>query len=133
MSLASGEAEEDEGLQRTIGLELLSATEIIWKNADKRATFETTPLDDYVWRKDDAYSWEQVEGAVFEDDWTISYVINSTSQVWLNSTILNEYVWWHLNVVILPKTFAYTDAAILLVVGWDNVRVAVVHDMFNLY
>jgi len=130
MSLANGEAEENEELQRSNAVELLSATEIMWKNADKRATFEKTPLDNYVWQKDDAYSWEQVEGAIFEDEWTISYVINSTSQVWLNSTILNEYVWWHLNVVILPKTFAYIDAAILLVVGWDNVRVVLTNHFF---
>ena len=36
-------------------LALLAAVEVAWKNADKRDTFKTTPLDDYVWRRDDTY------------------------------------------------------------------------------
>ena len=64
-------------------LALMGAVEILWKNADKRngkpdptygftqpensypkiiLVFTPTPLDDYVWREDDTYSWFNVEG-----------------------------------------------------------------------
>ena len=36
-------------------LALMSAIEVAWKNADRRNTFNLTALDDYVWRRDDAY------------------------------------------------------------------------------
>ena len=90
---------------RSVSISVMSAIEIIWKNGDKRSVFSPTPLDEYVWREDLTYSWELLEDVTTEDEFTTQYVINMTSQTWLDSTWMDRSIWWHLVVVVVPKTF----------------------------
>jgi len=101
-------------------LALMGAVEIIWKNADKRSVFTPTALDDYVWRQDDTYSWFNVEDLQREDEYSRTYVLNVTSQTWLDDSIMDRSIWWHYAVLIVPKVIRVPDAAMSLIVGWSN-------------
>ena len=38
-----------------------------------------------------------------EDEYTRTYVLNVTSQMWLNDSIMDRPIWWHYAVLIVPK------------------------------
>ena len=88
---------------RSATVSLLNAIEIIWKNADKRSVFTPTPLDEYVWREDNTYNWTLLADATSEDEYTHQYVLNVTSQKWLDESWMDRSVWWHFVVVIVYK------------------------------
>ena len=88
---------------RTVSSALIGAMEVIWKNADKRVVFTPTELDDYVWRPDDNYTWHVMEELTIEDDYTTTYVLNMTSQQWLDDSWMDRPIWWHYTIVIVPK------------------------------
>ena len=55
-----------------------------------------------------------------EDEYTNTYVLNVTSQTWLDEGVMNRPIWWHYAVVIVPKQIRIPDAAMCLIVGWNN-------------
>jgi hypothetical protein len=44
-----------------------------------------------------------MEDYTIEDEYTTTYLINMTSQQWLDNSILDRSVWWHYNVIVVPK------------------------------
>ena len=48
------------------------------------------------------------------------YLLNMTSQTWLDSSIMNRPVWTHQLVVIVPANLKYNTTAGLYVTGGDN-------------
>jgi hypothetical protein len=101
-------------------ISLMSALEVTWKNADRRSTFTITPLDEYVWREDNTYAWRTEDELFREDEHTKTYVLNVTSQTWLDDSVMDRPIWWHYAVVVVPKVTRIPDAAMALIVGWNN-------------
>jgi hypothetical protein len=88
-----------------------------------------TALDDYVWAHDDHYGWVDT-GVVLEGksrpqgnlpghSWK-GYVLNMTSQQWLDESIVSRSIWWHMLVVIVPDTIDYKQNATLWITGGSN-------------
>jgi len=70
------------------------------------ATAGATPLDDYVWEDDGAYSYtdlqQTISGSSLGTKWT-GHLLNMTSQKWLTEEeIGNRHIWTHSMVVIVP-------------------------------
>jgi PhoPQ-activated pathogenicity-related protein len=88
-----------------------------------RAT--ATPLDDYVWKPDDNYKWENlgetIEGRSVDGlhRWT-GYMLNVTSQQWLTPEDVDLSVWWHVLVVIVPENVDFSRNATMWVTGGSN-------------
>ena len=63
---------------------------------------ETTPLDEYVWRDDGAFTWEE-KGSYRYNGVTV-YFVNMTSQIWMDGmdTLINIHV--NLNIMISTKS-----------------------------
>eukprot|EP01084_Bolivina_argentea_P063145 115333_1 len=85
-----------------------------------------TPLDDFIAANDGYYSWkptgihETGNNSAGEYD---MYLINMTSQMWLNSTYVNRPIWWHYLWIIMPHPstdIINTDYATIVIQGGDN-------------
>lgn len=89
------------------------------------AVASSMPIDDYVWAEDSHYSWYDtgltLSGKSLKTDatWT-GYVLNMTSQKWLDETITTRPVWWHILVVIVPDTVRWEKNATLWITGGKN-------------
>ena len=55
--------------------------------------YESTPLDDYVNTPDAHYKYEVV--LTYPSTAAKVYVLNMTSQKWLDETIVKNPIWWH--------------------------------------
>lgn len=85
-----------------------------------------SPLDDYVWRTDDAYGWteltdKRISGKAGNHSW-VGYTLNMTSLRWLTDADFAESsnsksLWWHYLVVIVPNNVVYTKNATLWITG----------------
>jgi PhoPQ-activated pathogenicity-related protein len=86
-----------------------------------------TPLDDYVWRKDEAYGWVDMgsdytyKGKVGDRGFTY-YTLNMTSQRWLTDADFTadspaKSLWWHYLVVIVPDKITHKSNATLWITG----------------
>ena len=38
----------------------------------------------------------------------------------LDETVMDSSIWWHYAVIIVPKNIRIPDAAMCLIVGWNN-------------
>lgn len=82
-------------------------------------------LADYVAKPDDHYTWNDTGvrlGGISLDltkRWT-GYVLNMTSQKWLDETKVSRSIWWHTLVVIVPSDVRYADAGLLWITGGYN-------------
>ena len=69
------------------------------------AISQASVLDDYVAMPDSHYNWEVMDytlnGSDFNANFT-GYVLNMTSQKWLDETIIDRPIWTHALVVIIP-------------------------------
>ena len=83
----------------------------------------STPLDDYVNKPDQHYTWSvkdyTLPGSSFHKNLT-GYVIDMTSQKWLDESYVNRPVWRHALVVIIPEEVEITDTAFMYVGGGGN-------------
>lgn len=85
------------------------------------------PLDDYVWRHDDAYGWvempeHRISGKVPGGLSWVGYTLNMTSQRWLTDADFSESsnsksLWWHYLIVIVPSNVQWTRNATLWITG----------------
>ena len=48
------------------------------------------------------------------------YVLNVTSQKWLDETIVVNPIWWHYLSVVIPDVIKRPDAAFMFIEGGDN-------------
>jgi len=72
---------------------------------------DVTPLDEYVQRKDDVFSWNLLTEYRFDDDNCTTYILNMTSHRWMDETFSSRPIWTHYVGVSIPDTpkrnFAY--------------------------
>lgn len=83
-------------------------------------TFQT-PLDDYIERPDSSYAWELMESYPDTGLGYSSYLINMTSQIWQTEEVINQPLWWHFLIVVVPTDLRFTDSAFLMI---DNGNLA---------
>lgn len=90
----------------------------------------STPLDDYVWKDDDNYKYEDLGE---KGMWTgkfgtrgyTGYTLNMTSQRWLtdadfSASSQSGSIWWHYLVVIVPDDVEFTTNSTLYITGGGN-------------
>lgn len=77
-----------------------------------------TPLDDYVNKPDSNYKYELIQTYDLTD--YKLYILNMTSQKWLNETIIVNSIWWHYLCVIIPDKITRADIGILWIDGGQN-------------
>lgn len=86
----------------------------------------STPLDDYVWKADDNYKWEELPEFAFEGKIAgrayKAHVLNMTSQRWLTDDAFSptspaKSIWWHYLVVIVPEEVKWNRNASLWITG----------------
>eukprot|EP01084_Bolivina_argentea_P145193 254544_1 len=79
-----------------------------------------TPLDDFVNAPDPYYEYIDTgvtaSGVNTAGRWN-AYLINMTSQMWLNSTYVNHPIWWHWLWIIIPDNVQYNDYATVVGTG----------------
>mmetsp|Transcript_25094 Transcript_25094/g.47164 ORF Transcript_25094/g.47164 Transcript_25094/m.47164 type:complete len:523 (+) Transcript_25094:89-1657(+) len=84
----------------------------------------STPLDDYVWKQDDHYSWTdlnyQINGTSPSGVTWTGHLLNVTSQQWLTPEDVDRSVWWHYLMVIIPSNVNWQRNASMYVTGWSN-------------
>jgi len=89
---------------------------------------DAAPLDDYVWRHDDAYGWVEMgeqyniggEGHGFT-----GYLLNMTSQRWLTDADFSpnsdsKSLWWHYLMVVVPNEVDFQKNASIWITGGNN-------------
>jgi hypothetical protein len=94
-----------------------------------------TPLDDYVNKPDPAFSWKLLQ--TYPSPTYTVYVLNMTSQQWLNGIIIiifiniiiilsflasysSQPIWWHYMVITVPKVLKRPNVAFLSIGGGSN-------------
>lgn len=86
------------------------------------------PLYDYVEAQDKNYNWVDTGMRVDGPDYT-GFMLNMTSQQWMDSSVTSRSVWWHQVLIIKPKKMRVVhpspgtnakDIAFLLVTGGNN-------------
>lgn len=55
---------------------------------------QSTPLDDYVYTPDPHYKYEIL--TTYQSLGARVFVLNMTSQKWLDETIVKNPIWWHI-------------------------------------
>jgi len=87
-----------------------------------------TALDEYVWRPDSNYGWEEIADASWHGHdkekkrGYTAYTLNMTSQAWLtpadfSNTSDSSSIWWHILVVIVPDEIKYKNNGSLYITG----------------
>eukprot|EP00918_Siedleckia_nematoides_P090022 GHVU01197873.1.p1 GENE.GHVU01197873.1~~GHVU01197873.1.p1 ORF type:complete len:268 (-),score=38.72 GHVU01197873.1:576-1379(-) len=79
-----------------------------------------TDLDRYVQATDPNYSYEVVNTCNLTDDQAVVYVVNMTSQQWLDETFSDRPIWWHQMLVAVPYTLKNTEHGALMIGGGSN-------------
>lgn len=79
------------------------------------SAFTATPLDDYVNRPDPFYKYELIK--TYEQTGYKVFVLNMTSQKWMDESFVKNPIWWHYVVVSVPDKVIRTDAAFLFIQG----------------
>ena len=82
------------------------------------AVVNATPLDDYVNTPDSHYNYVLLKQYSMKD-YTF-YVLNMTSQKWLNESIVVNPIWWHFLSITVPNKITRGDAALLYIDGGNN-------------
>lgn len=77
-----------------------------------------TPLDDYVSRPDNHYSFGFIT-SIKGPNYAV-YILNMTSQKWLTEDVTTKPIWWHYLSIMIPNKLVYTDTAFLFIDGGDN-------------
>lgn len=79
---------------------------------------DMTPLDDYVNLPDSHYSYSLLK--VYEMSSYKIYILNMTSQKWLDETVVKNPIWWHYLCITIPDKIIRPDAAFLVISNGDN-------------
>ena len=80
-----------------------------------------TPLDEYVWREDNTFSWSLVSDEIYSDpqgDGDVRFVVlNVTTQSWLTPETFTRdhdcHVWWHFVHLSIPLTWENSENNLL--------------------
>jgi PhoPQ-activated pathogenicity-related protein len=80
---------------------------------------EKTPLDDYVHFDDGYFEWSILTTYRFEENKTTTYMLNMTSQKWMDETLTSRPIWFHMMAVSIPDVILH-DAAFMWIEGGNN-------------
>lgn len=80
------------------------------------AVAKATPLDDYVNKPDDHYSYTDT-GYRVNTIGATGYVLNMTSQKWLDESIVSCSVWYHTLTVFIPDNLTQPEYGFLWITG----------------
>ncbi|CAF1358409.1 unnamed protein product [Didymodactylos carnosus] len=72
-----------------------------------------TPLDDYVNAPDPYYKWNLIRQYQNKD--YNAYILNLTSQKWLDETFSSRPIWQHYVSIVIPSNLIRTNTALLWV------------------
>lgn len=78
----------------------------------------STPLDDYVNSPDSHYKYELIK--TYELTGYKLYILNMTSQKWLDETVVSNPIWWHYLCITRPDKLTRPDAGFMLIDGGSN-------------
>lgn len=78
----------------------------------------TTPLDDYVNEPDPHYNYTLI--TIQQEVGFKVYVINMTSQKWMDETYVKSPIWWHYVNLIVPDKLTRPNAGIVVIDGGKN-------------
>ncbi|CAD5119653.1 DgyrCDS8247 [Dimorphilus gyrociliatus] len=74
---------------------------------------EKNALDEYVWKDDGYYKYEILDSFRSVTNESTIYVLNMTSQKWLDDSVSDSSVWWHYMGIAIPDVVDLTDAALV--------------------
>lgn len=77
-----------------------------------------TPLDDYVNTPDPHYKYDLIK--TYEMTGYKIYILNMTSQKWLDETVVKNPIWWHFLCITIPDKIVRSDAAFMVISNGDN-------------
>ncbi|CAF1366345.1 unnamed protein product, partial [Rotaria sordida] len=80
--------------------------------------YQATPLDDYVNAPDPYFSWTIIE-TYEEPDYKL-YIVNLTSQKWIDETFSSRPIWWHYLCITVPNQLTRPNTAFMLIDGGSN-------------
>ncbi|CAF3847240.1 unnamed protein product [Rotaria sp. Silwood1] len=80
--------------------------------------YESTPLDDYVNAPDPHFGWTVIK-TYEEPDYTL-YIVNFTSQKWIDETFSTRSIWWHYLCINVPNHLTRSKTAFMLIDGGSN-------------
>lgn len=75
----------------------------------------STPLDDYVNEPDPHYNYTFIK--IQQEVGFKVYVLNMTSQKWMDETYVKNPIWWHYVNIIVPDKLTRPNAAIVFIDG----------------
>ncbi|CAF0973466.1 unnamed protein product [Adineta ricciae] len=78
----------------------------------------STPLDDYVRAPDPHYGWLTIR-TYQEPDYKL-YILNFTSQKWLNESFTDHPIWWHYLCITVPNKLTRPNSAFMIIDGGHN-------------
>lgn len=78
----------------------------------------STPLDDYVHANDSYFGWTVIK-TYEQPDYNL-YILNFTSQKWLDETVSTRPIWWHYLCISVPRKFVRPNSAFLFIDGGHN-------------
>ncbi|CAF1622101.1 unnamed protein product [Rotaria magnacalcarata] len=79
---------------------------------------QCTPLDDYVKAADPHFSWTVIQS--YQQPDYVLYILNFTSQKWLDETFSNRPIWWHYLCISVPHKITRPNSAFMLIDGGSN-------------
>ncbi|CAF1001048.1 unnamed protein product [Adineta steineri] len=79
---------------------------------------ESTPLDDYVHAPDPNYGWIVIR--TYEQPDYVLYILNFTSQKWLDETVTDHPIWWHYLCISVPHKLTRPNSAFMIIDGGHN-------------
>ncbi len=77
-----------------------------------------TALDDYIQKPDNFYSWTIVQKN--QEEQCTTYLIEMTSQKWLDENKVDKPVWSHFLFVAIPKAMTSSKALLTISGGYNN-------------
>ncbi|CAF3739734.1 unnamed protein product [Rotaria magnacalcarata] len=80
--------------------------------------YESTPLDDYVNAPDPHFGWTIID--TYEAPDYKLYILNFTSQKWIDERFSSRSIWWHYLCITVPNRLTRPNTAFLLIDGGSN-------------
>ncbi|CAH1784681.1 unnamed protein product, partial [Owenia fusiformis] len=105
---------------------LVSAVTVCFGQQYKDWTWsESSPLDDYVNRPDDTYDWTvlntyRIDTDLDDQEDCTTFVVNMTSQTWLNESYSSQPIWWHHLIIAIPDNVIDYEHGLVFINGGSN-------------